>query len=445
MSSPITLNLAPPTPNTLSQALSIAGTFPQGIASYQMGLTADFKFGATATGTAPVIPITNITDLALYWNAQPSAVGIAVQNVEVERFQNFNTTNHVFNATDMTLAAALEPGGTCDVVSLTLTAPVTAGNVLTFADTTGVVDSMMYSTSIGQTVSNIRVVSHDATTVTLSQNVTLPINANVRFLPFYIVPTVTAGTQITVLQFPAVPAAVQPGMFYANVNDGYSQYQGTNRVISTTATTVTLANKVNVSAAAFLYFQPPITSGQICSKASYSPWFNGATVIGAELTCQIPASANFGAWPAFWFYPFSGGNGDEIDVFEFFICLTANAGAYTSNMHFGSYNVNGYMRSVGSGNNHWSAGFYRPGTDFSTGFHKFQVIWTRDAVYRYIDDQLVIITYWVTTSLTPSQMLLDLACGSTLAAFLSIYLYPQTTAQFANMQYKIQEIKTWQA
>lgn len=425
--------------------MPISWDFPTAILNAGLALQEDYTFGTAASGP---LAMRSISDLSGFWNPQSSSVGIAVQNAEIERFMSFNSVNHFFDTNSLNLTAALEtPGITADVISVQTTGPVSNSTVIPLNSVAGINPLMMYSSSaVTQTASNFRVVSVDPVglTVTLSLPVTLPINANVRFLPFYIVPTVQAGSNISNLIFPLnnVPPQVVPGMFYANFNDGYSQGSGTRRVVSTTPGSIQLDGTVNVTQAAFLYFQPPITSGQICSKKSYAPGFNGQSIIAFELTCQIPTSPTFGAWPAFWLYPFTGGNGDEIDWFEFFICQTANAGAYTSNLHFGAYQFNQFMRSVGSGNSHWNSGFYRPGTDYSLAYHKFQGIWTKDAVYRFIDNVFTIKTDWISTSLTPSQLIFDLACGSTLAAFLQIYLYPQLTSQFP-YSYKLQEVKTW--
>src|SRR5262249_49137792 len=140
-----------------------------------------------------------------------------------------------------------------------------------------------------------------------------------------------------------------------------------------TATTVTLDGTVTPSAGNLIWFQPPITSGQIWSKEGFQPGktvINGKTIssVCMELTCTLPLNtagqngAARGAWPAWWLYSrTSEGNtfdSSEIDNFEFFNSLTAGSNGYTHNIHGGLYNATDFQITVGSGNNHWNSGFY---------------------------------------------------------------------------------------
>jgi len=435
--------------------ISPAMSFTQAIAALQAQVYQDFLFGTAATGSGTTIPITNLTDLAAHFNAQADVSGTSVQNEEIERFLAFNTTNHAFNASDLSLTAVLETGS-ADVVPLTLQGAVTSSAVLTFTDTTGVVDSMMFAAAdgLGTPSTGIRVVSHDATTVTLSSAVTLPNLCRCEFLPFYVVPGVSSGTSISTLTFPSVPAAVQPGMMYTNITNGTF---AARRVVSTTATTVTLDGTVSPSSGNLIWFQPPITSGQIWSKDGFQPGktvINGATIssVCMELTCTLPQStagqsgAARGAWPAFWLYSRSSEgftfDSSEIDIFEFFNSLTAGSTGYTSNIHGGLYNATRYQASVGSGNNHWnSSGFYTT-SELGGAQHKFQMIWTPDLVYRYIDGRLVVSTDFQWSSNCTAQWSCDLAMGSALNAFLTIFFYPRATSQFP-VTFAINEVKIW--
>lgn len=451
----VQITLTPGT-NPFPARVSPAMSFTQAVNFLQAQLYQDFLFGTSATGSSPIIPIRNTTDLSTYFNPQADVSGTAVQNEEVERFTSFGQGNHVFNSTDMTLTGALESGGTCDVVPLTLVGAVTSSTVLTFASTTGVVDSMLcaFADGAGTPSTGIRVVSHDSTTVTISSAVTLPNGCRCEFLPFYVVPGVSGGTSITTLTFPSVPAAVQPGMFYTNITNGTF---GIRRVVSTTANTVTLDGTVTPSAGNLIWFQPPITSGQIWSKAGFQPGvtvINGKTIssVCMELTCTLPQStagqtgAARGAWPAFWIYSRSSEgftfNSSEIDIFEFFNSLTAGSNGFTSNMHGGAYNVTDFQITVGTGNNHWNAsGFYTTG-ELGGAQHKFQLVWTPDKTYRFIDGLQTVSSDFIWNSGCTGQWACDLAMGSTLNAFLTILFYPRTTAQFP-VGFKINEVKIW--
>lgn len=437
-------------PGVFDTPLSIASSFTDGLTAYQCRLTTDYVFGTAATAGNLVTPIRNLTDLAVYFNAQADAVGTAVQNEEVERFVAFNSTNHAFNANDLSLTAALEGGGTFTVVTKVLVGAVAASATLTFADTTGINDGMMIaSTGSSAILTGTYVASHTGTTVTLNGTVTLADTSPVQFLPCYVCPSVSSGTAQTTLTFASVPTSISAGMFYTNISNGTF---GVVRVVSKTGTTVTVDTPVSPTAGNLVFFQPPVTSGQMWSKAGYQPGKNGANIIAMELTCTIPTASAQGAWPAWWMYSRSseglGFDASEIDMFEFFYGTTSNSSAYTSNIHGGFYNDSGgfYKRnSSGAGTNQWdSFGFFRPLIDFSLTQHKYQLIWTKDKVYRYVDNVLYISNKFLWSSNCTAQIGFDLACGSFLTPFLTTNFYPQTTGQFP-FTFKLNEMKIWQA
>jgi hypothetical protein len=450
----VQLNLANPS-NPFPRGISTAMSFSQVIAFLQAQLYQDFLFGTAASGSSPIIPIRNLTDLAVYFNPQADVSGTAVQNEEIERFLPFNTNNHVFNSNDLTLTAVLETGS-ADVVPLTLQGAVSNTNVLTFTSTTGVVDSMMcaFADGLGTPSTGIRVTAHDATTVTLSSNVTLPDQCRCEFLPFFVVPGVSAGTSTSILTFPSVPAAVQNGMMYTNITNGTF---AARRVTGTTPTTVGLDGTVSPSAGNLIWFQPPITSGQIWSKDGFQPGktvINGKTVssVCMEFTVTLPQSAAGqngaarGGWPAIWIYSRSSEgfsfDASELDLIELFLSLTAGSNGYTGNVHGGLYNATDYQASVGSGNNHWnSSGFYTT-TDLGGSQHKIQMAWTPDMVYSYLDGRLVKSTKFIWSSQCTGQWSCDLAMGSAINAFLTIFFYPRATSQFP-VRFVINEVKIY--
>lgn len=443
----VTFNIGAPVPSKLATILSNATSFTDALAALNLGLVKDYLFGTSATGSAPVIPITNLTDLATYFNAFPDAVGTASENAEVERFQAFNTTNHVFNANDLTLTAALESGGNFNVIALTLTAPTTASTVLTVADTTGLTVGNMFATSdgTGTATAGIKITALTSTTITISSSVTLSSGASVQFLPIGCCGFVTGATNVSTLTFTSVSPAVVAGMFYNNFTGATNGGAGTRRVVSTTSTTVTLDGTVSCSTNDLIFFSPPVTSGQIWSKDLYQPGKNGTNYLAFEFTSKIPANPAQGAWPAHWFYQDTAFDASEIDIPEFFYGKTSASNAFTSNIHGGSYNVNGFRSTIGSPTPKWdSFGFFRPGVDYSLAAHKWGLIWAPDKVYRYIDGALVIVTDYLWSSHFQAQLASDLAMGSYLPAFLTNYFYPQTTAQFP-VGFAINEIKIWQA
>lgn len=434
--------------------IPIHWTFTQALTAGGFTVYKDYLFGSAASPTLPnQIPIVDILSLQNVFDAQPTAVGTAVQNEEVERFTNFAPANFVFTPTSLNLTATLEPGGTWDVVQKNLVGAVTNGNVLTFADTAGVVDGMIIGSSGSSAIATgKRVIAHDATTVTLDNfsTVTLPNNAAVEFLPVYAVSVNASTSSATVVAPGGYSTGLQPGMFYTNITGGTF---GIRRIQSLTDSThILLDGTVSIGAGNLVMFQPPVTSGQIWTKETFQP---GQTSNGVafELTCTVPQSAasqngaTRGAWPAFWLYskPVGGSTFDasELDIFEFFNSLTAGSNAYTSNLHGGAYDVIRYQRSVGSGSNKWdSSGFFRGGVDYGAGQHKFQCIWMQNRVYRFVDEQALISNDYIWSSQSQAQLGLDLACGSYLSAFMGIFFYPRATVQFP-MSYSINEIKIW--
>lgn len=464
----VTLNLTSANAKIVSTVLPLSNSFTDSLAALNCGVVTDYQFGTGASGSAPVVPIRNITDLATYFNPSPDAVGTAVQNIEVERFaSSFNTTNHVFGTSDLELTAILEASaaGTFDIITKNLVGAITTSNVLVFADTTGIQPGMMIASTQSQASAPINtgkfVLSVDSSTqITLNSfgPITLPNAAPVQFLPCYPV-TCNAITNGTLLVVPSgVPSALQVGAFYNNVTNGTF---GIRRIQSfPDSTHIQLDGTVTVTAGNLVFFSPPVVSAQIWSKAGYQPGASGAgintgatncNVVAMELTCTIPATASQGAWPAWWQYSrTSEGNtfdASEIDMFEFFYGTTSGSNAFTSNIHGGIYNDFGadYKITVGSSVNHWDAsGFLRLGIDYSLAQHKFQIIWTRDRVYRFIDGVLMVVNKYMWSSKCTGQIGLDLSAGSFLTAFLATNFYPQTTAQFP-FAYKVNELKIWQA
>lgn len=434
--------------------IPIYWTFTQALLAAGFTIYKDYLFGTAALASLPSqIAIPDIPTLQGFFDAQPTAVGTAVQNEEVERFTNFAPANFVFTASSLNLTAALEPGGAWDVVQKTLIGAVTNANVLTFADTSNVVDGMVVGSSGSSTIATgKRVISHDATTVTLDNfsTVTLPNNAAVEFLPVYAVSANASTNSATVVCPGGYPTGLIPGMFYTNITGGTFGIRRIQQLVDSTH--ILLDGTVSIGAGNAVLFQPPVTSGQIWTKETFQPG-QTSTGVAFELTCTVPQSAasqngaQRGAWPAFWLYskPANGSTFDasEIDIFEFFNSLTAGSNAYTSNIHGGAYNVTRYQRSVGSSSNKWdSSGFYRGGVDYGAAQHKFQCIWMQNRVYRFIDDQALVSNDYLWSSQSQAQLGLDLACGSYLSAFMGIFFYPRATAQFP-MNYSVNEIKIW--
>jgi hypothetical protein len=81
-----------------------------------------------------------------------------------------------------------------------------------------------------------------------------------------------------------------------------------------------------VSNGATIQFSPPISSGQIWSKAIFAPGFDGVSTMAFDVSFKAPDAAVIAAWPAYWMYsatsdpnPTAGGSGSsEIDFTDTF-------------------------------------------------------------------------------------------------------------------------------
>jgi beta-glucanase (GH16 family) len=101
-----------------------------------------------------------------------------------------------------------------------------------------------------------------------------------------------------------------------------------------------------------------------------------------EIRMKVPAGRGF--WPAFWLGPEDKRWPPEIDVVEI-----VNNGRDTTldSFHF--------LHGIGTKNSRVNSTrlnkklAYRPGFDYSDGFHDFAVEWTEDAVRHYVDGVLV--------------------------------------------------------
>jgi len=444
----VTLTLGPANPAKAYVVPSFANSFTDNLAALNMGLIADYQFGTAASGSSPVIPIRNITDLATYFNPQADASGTSVQVSAIERYQSFNTTNHAFASDHLSLTAALEAGGSADVLQLTTSASTTSSAVLTFTSTTGVQDGQIVAI-FGQFAANVcRVSSHDSTTVTLNQAVSGTVNTGttIYFLNAFVCSGAVAGSGTTV-SYASVPSGIQAGMYYNNITTGTF---GTRRVVSKTATTITFDGSVSQATSDFVILSPPITSGQMWTKAGYQPGKNGANFIAIEITCQIPGNTKQGAWPADWVYSRTSEgfpiDASELDNFEFNISGSANASAWSGNNHGGLYERQEYAKLVGVHSSYWDAfGFFRPSgaPDYSATTHKYQILWTPDRSYRFVDGVLFTCYVMPWGSGCTGQLGTNLGCGSFIATYLSSLLFPLTSAQFP-YSFDIYEKKIWQ-
>jgi beta-glucanase (GH16 family) len=146
-----------------------------------------------------------------------------------------------------------------------------------------------------------------------------------------------------------------------------------------------------------------INSAQIWTKATYQPGASGKNVYAVSVRLKFPGGA--GMWPAIWLFSPSAGDGSEIDILEFFVMQTQNQFDWTGNNH-----------GPGAGSTFYSVltnpWVWHPGYDFSLEFHDYQLVWTPDATYKYVDDKLIRAESFKWTSSQQAQLGVNLAVGS---------------------------------
>lgn len=164
-----------------------------------------------------------------------------------------------------------------------------------------------------------------------------------------------------------------------------------------------------------------INSGQIWTDATFQPGTGGKSAYAFEVRMQVPSAR--GAWPASWLFTKLPGeaDGSEIDNPEFFI-----------NGPDGVNHWNGFSHGPGLGAIIYALSpqqlYWAPGLNWSADFHDYQMIWTKDAVYKYIDGTLILAQHMIWTAKGAPQLGVNLAVGGTSRT--NPGLQPTSTAEF---------------
>ena len=457
-------------------------------------LVNDYVFGSSVVAGAGQTAITNSTQLGTYFNPYLDVTGTNTVNGEMERYQPFSASaNFVFNSNNLQLTATLASGNVAptaygnlgNITSLS-TGSFTAGTIGLSSVTNVSVGQIFVPTYFGEYVvtglsgsggSAIITTSPlmgSPSTITTGGN---PLNTPFEFLPDYYAttsaPSIAGSSTLT---FSAVPAGAASGQFVGFYNNT-GNTNGTNNTVNasqaytvtgTTGTTVTisppLATADAVASGQGIFFSQPIRSGQIWTKHYYNaPSQNGARYLAVELTAQLPQNATlyngagsvsgaasngqYGAWAAFWLYGGAGSgfsDASEVDVEEGYDNIVRNMATLDVTVHTAGpiSSLVGYLYNP----NLWSSSgpvyTYASGTDFSTTVHKFQMFWTPDMVYTFIDGQMIkAATYHWTASRDP-QLGVNLAVGSFLNGLLTNNLVPVANTNFPET-FNIYEEKVW--
>jgi hypothetical protein len=439
--------------------------------------TRDWRFGSAQTAGTP---ITNVTDLAAHFNAYEDFTSTTVINSELQRYQPFSaSSNFVFGSDYLALT------GTAS----TTVAPTAMGTV----DSTGITPGgscALARTTIGSTT-NIEVgqvcllqyrsgfywvTAKDASSFTLSTalgygaDTSLFQNNGIVFPRWYAIATASAvNGGDTTLNFAsgAIPSGVTVGMEAcigdANGPGGY----GNCRVTAKTATTVTLDRGFHgfVAQGGLVWFIPAIESAQIWSQDAWAAGLYGTSAVALELECKMPgkgdnvlgwsdASAQdtdeaFGAWPAFWLYSSTAPSGvqrdsSEIDIIEMWNHSTLDMRIFTGFQHGGALETRIFNDSSTYGASWWDTyNYLNTGVQFPLAYHKIQLVWTKDRLFRYIDGVLVSCYLYQWTSLAKAQIGINLAVGSAAYYYSNLFLLPLHDDNFDYMDLRIKHLKVW--
>lgn len=312
---------------------------------------------------------------------------------------------------------------------------------LPIADTTGI--ELLQTVQLSYQDNNLRrITAKTANSITLSANVFAGASLLITVLPVHsAVTTAATAADSNIVTFAAVPAGVVPGMeMYNFFASGPVERV---KVISKTATTVTLDQNRSCSNGDTMIFYPPIDSGQIWSKFRFMPSDSlnpGRTMIAMSLKVDIPNAAALASWPAWWMFtdtsdpnPGAGSGSSEIDIMDLFTYWNndstnrfnpAQSGTITQLYAHPDYS--GSLLGNNTGSKERTIGF----------------IWKNDRLYYYLDGVLIRSVTMTWNQYKRAQFALNLAVGSMNTSFHSNGFYPIDFSQFP-MKLRAKQWKVW--
>lgn len=446
-----------------------------------------YAFGSAAQAADGVTPVRNLTDLATYFNAFEDFTGKTTINGEIQRYKDFNATNHAFATDRVNLQAVLEGAGWSVRVTEAGSSPAihvdgTANPiaVLGLPDTTGLrVGQMVAAQFKGLYV--ISAIVPD-TTVSLMPQAGSPtgtFNSNLlAWLPVDSAPIaaqVAAGA--TIITFASVPAAVQANPTAYQV----AYVSGTNgivrdddyRLVAADATSVTLDKPTTwgtLNTPLRIVFVPSVTSGQLWSKELFDTTcpdtffalefdvdlcagsrfteIGAATVTTAATFNALPNDVPWGAFIACWFYGGNNGAGftsttAECDVMELYMSSTNGPRWMLSNNLGPGVGKNLLMRIDGINWTSFSGHHQMIAPNFVTGRHKFQFVMFGGRTYRWVDGVMVQADVFDWASQRPVQIGMDVAVGSLAQGFAANLMFPMHANNFPSIRMGVCGLKVW--
>lgn len=144
------------------------------------------------------------------------------------------------------------------------------------------------------------------------------------------------------------------------------------------------------------------TSGRIESKALFGP---GATTGAVRISARLRAAAGYGMWPAFWLCGDEWPTNGEIDILEL---RGHEPFDYVTNYAYGP--------TAGENQTPDATSRIRSETDLTTGWHVYELIWTRQELTFLLDGKVVDVKRGGAIAELfgkPQRIVLNLAVGGT--------------------------------
>jgi hypothetical protein len=461
-------------------------------------IVANYQFGSAATPAPGVTTITNFTDLESNFNAFEDFTLQTTINSELQRYQAFNSSNHVFSTNGLTMQV-INPNNDWQCTAITqLTGLVSIANgtpmpiaQLGLADTSAIQLFQMVAVQGGGGTGGLYFISAMVPNVSVTLS---PLQGSTTgstkpaglafWLPIVGVqlssPYVNGGP---FFQFASLPAFVKIGQAVA-VNASPLTNQVLNRSADTRVTNIVGnqvfispvgANLPNLGTNTFIWFLPVITSGQIWSQLqldltnpqSFFAIEFDATLMNSITTRTVsanngqttlaqfnafPASTPLGGWPALWCFSADDGNSShetgsaaEIDFVEIQTSCTQDIGY----MNTGASTFTGAATLMIKNDSGWSSfaafgiSIAPPGTTF-VGRNLYRFIFTNGVAYRFFNDTLYNVRQFQWNNQRPMQFSVGIAAGGMTPPLAMNTVFPNNPAGFANMQATIHGIRVWQ-
>jgi hypothetical protein len=481
-------------------SLSLRDTFTSAMANVpDSALIANYQFGSNATPGPGITTITSLSDLAANFNAFEDFTNQTSINSEIERYQPFNSANHVVHANDITLQV-VNPNNDWQVTAISqISGTINRDNTPTpianlgLANTSAVIPGQMAAIQGGGTGGNYMV-----TAVVTNVSVTLqsiggaPTSGTVAGCIFWLPvvgvplssPFVDGGTQFTFASLPSfVKVGMALGVYNSPVNgvtlNRTGDYRVTNIAVSGSTVVTFSPPRVglgNLGNGTIIWFLPAVTSGQIWSKLQLD-LTNPQVFLALEfdMTTLGPAGANrsqlapngqltlaqfnsiplntpMGGWPAYWMYSADDGHStaesssaSEIDCVEIQIGCTQDG----SWLNTGQVGVTGASAAVFTKNDSGWSSFAAfgimvapSGTNF-VGRNLYRFIFCNGQTYRFFNDTLYRSQEFAWSNQHPTQFSIGIAAGGLNTPLTQNTIFPNNPLGFADMNVAMHSIKVW--